>query len=89
VPTLDELGWRGFNVTSWWGLMAPKGVPPDVVKSINAEVNRGLQLPGVRDALTKLGAQPLGGSPEEFGVHIQSELRRWHEVVLRSGAKVE
>jgi tripartite-type tricarboxylate transporter receptor subunit TctC len=43
----------------------------------------------VRDALTKLGANPLGGTPEEFAAHVQEELRRWHEVVVRSGAKVE
>ena len=89
VPTLAELGWRSFDVTSWWGLMAPKGVPSDVIRGINAEVNRGLQLPATRDALVKLGANPLGGTPEEFGAHVQAELRRWHEVVVRSGTKVE
>lgn len=89
VPTLEELGWSGFNITSWWGLVAPKGTPPEVVQAINKEVNRGLQSPAVREALTKLGADPLGGTPEEFAVHIRKELQRWKQVVVQSGAKVD
>lgn len=89
VPTLAELGWHGFNITSWWGLVAPSGTPPEVIQAINAEVNRGLQTPAVRDALHKLGADPLGGTPEQFSVHIRQELERWKRVVIQSGAKAE
>lgn len=89
VPTLDELGWGGFNVTSWWGLVAPKGTPPEVIRTLNAQVNQGLQTPAVREALAKLGADPLGGSPEQFSTHIQQELQRWKKVVTESGAKAE
>lgn len=89
VPTLDELGYRNFNVNSWWGLMAPKGTPADVVRQINAEINRGLQTKTVRDALAKLGADPLGGSPDQFATHLQQELARWKKVVVESGATVD
>lgn len=89
VPTLDELGWRGFNITSWWGLMAPKGTPSQVVRALNAEINRGLQTQAVREALARLGADPLGGTPEQFSTHIQQELVRWKQVVIQSGVKVE
>lgn len=89
VPTLDELGYNGFDITSWWGLMAPKGTPPEVVRTLNAEINRGLQTPEMREALANLGADPLGGSPEQFSVHIRQELVRWKTVVVRSGAKVD
>lgn len=89
VPTLDELGYKGFDITSWWGLVAPKGTPPDVIRAINAEVNKGLQTTAMREALTRLGADPLGGTPEQFSAHIQQELVRWKQVVTESGAKAD
>jgi tripartite-type tricarboxylate transporter receptor subunit TctC len=56
---------------------------------LNAEVNKGLQTPTVREALLKLGADPLGGTPEHFAAHIQHELARWRRVVVESGAKAD
>lgn len=89
VPTLDELGYQGFDITSWWGLLAPKGTPPEVVQALNREINKGLQTQAVRESLLKLGADPLGGSPEQFRAHIERELARWKHVVIESGAKVD
>ena len=89
VPTLDELGYKGFDITSWWGLLAPKGTPQAVIDKLNEEVNRGLQTPAVRESLLKLGADPLGGTPARFSGLIQSELVRWKKVVKDSGAKVD
>ncbi|MGJ7542465.1 tripartite tricarboxylate transporter substrate-binding protein [Variovorax sp. LT1R16] len=89
VPTLDELGYRGFDISSWWGLLAPRGTPQAVIDQINAEVNRGLRTAAVRDALGKLGAGPMGGTPAEFKALIHSEIGRWAQVVKASGAKVD
>lgn len=89
VPTLEELGYRGFNISSWWGLMAPKGTPAEIVRTINAEVNRGLQTKPVKEALGKLGADALGGTSNQFATHLQQELTRWKRVVAESGASVD
>lgn len=89
VPTLEEQGYKGFDVTSWWGLLAPKGTPPEVIDALNAEINKGLKTPAVRVSLLKLGADPLGGTPEQFKQHIHGELARWKQVVMESGAKVD
>lgn len=89
VPTLDEEGFKGFNVTSWWGLLAPKGTPQEVINALNVEINKGLKTPAVQESLLKLGADPLGGTPEQFKQHIHAELVRWKQVVIESGAKVD
>ncbi|MET4576731.1 tripartite tricarboxylate transporter substrate-binding protein [Ottowia thiooxydans] len=80
---------KGFNVTSWWGLLAPKGTPQEVINALNAEINKGLKTPAMQESLLKLGADPLGGTPEQFKQHIHAELARWKQVVLESGAKVD
>lgn len=89
VPTLDELGYKGFDISSWWGLLAPKGTPAAVIEQINAEVNRGLQSAPVRESLARLGADPTGGTPAQFKEQIHGELARWAQVVKASGAKVD
>lgn len=89
VPTLQELGFSGFDISSWWGLLAPKGTPPAVIDAINAEVNRGLATASVRESLARLGADPTGGTPAEFKAQIHSELARWAVVVKASGAKLD
>src|SRR6185295_16901137 len=89
VPTLDELGIRGVYSSAWYGIMAPAGIPPDVVARINAEVNAILKTPEMIKRLAAFGGEPGGGSPEDFSRFIQSEIARYADIVKASGAKVE
>jgi tripartite-type tricarboxylate transporter receptor subunit TctC len=66
VPTLAESGYPGLEVASWYGILVPAGTPQDIVRKLNADINRILQTPDVRERLTALGTEPTGGTPEQF-----------------------
>lgn len=91
IPTLAESGLPGFSVQSWFGLFAPKGAPQAIVDRMNADVNRALGSAKVKAAFESAGivipAAP--NSPAQFGGFVKSEVRRWAEVVKRSGAHVD
>jgi tripartite-type tricarboxylate transporter receptor subunit TctC len=89
IPTIAESGYPGFNVVAWVGLVAPKGVPADVVKLLNQEVNRILQIPEVRKQVTSVGIDLLGGTPEGFAALLKEDIPRWKAMVKDSGAKLE
>jgi tripartite-type tricarboxylate transporter receptor subunit TctC len=89
VPTFDELGVPGVYSSAWYGIMAPVGVPSEVVIRINAEVNALLKTPEVRKKIADFGGEPGGGTPGDFDRFVASELRRYADVVKASGAKVE
>jgi tripartite-type tricarboxylate transporter receptor subunit TctC len=89
VPTLAESGLPGFEVGSWQGVFAPAGMPPEIVKRLNAEIVKILKLPDVNEKLVGLGAQPVGNTSEEFTVMVKAEVVKWADVVKRSGAKVD
>ena len=67
----------------------PKGTPRDIIEKINAEVNRALADPKMRDRLAELGGKPIAGTPADFGRIIAAETAKWEKVVNSSGAKVE
>ena len=89
VPTFDEIGIPGVYSSAWYGIMAPAGVPPEVVTRINAEVNALLKTPEVRKRIADFGGEPGGGTPADFERFVASELRRYADVVKASGARVE
>jgi tripartite-type tricarboxylate transporter receptor subunit TctC len=89
VPTLAESGLPGFEVGSWQGVFAPAGTPPEIVKRLNAEIVKILNLPDVREKLAGLGAELVGNTPEEFAVMVKAEVVKWADVVKKSGAKVD
>ena len=89
VPTLAESGFPGFEVVSWYGILAPAGTPRDIVRKLNAEINRILALPRVRERLAALGAEPTGGTPEEFAATIKADTARWAKVVADAGIRIE
>ena len=88
VPTVGETV-PGYEATAWFGIGMPKGTPREVVDKVNAEVNRALADPKMRERLAELGGKPIGGSPEDFGKVIAAETAKWEKVVISSGAKVE
>jgi tripartite-type tricarboxylate transporter receptor subunit TctC len=90
VPTMEEAaGLKGFDATSWFGLLAPAGTPPDIVNRIQQEVAKSLQTPAIKDKLLAQGAIPSGNTPAEFARHIEAEHRKWAQVVKVSGAKAD
>ncbi|HXD43151.1 MAG TPA: tripartite tricarboxylate transporter substrate binding protein [Ramlibacter sp.] len=90
VPTVEEAaGLKGFDATSWFGLLAPAGTPPDIVNRLQQEVAKSLGTPAIKEKLLAQGAIPSGNSPAEFARHIENEHRKWAQVVKSSGAKVD
>ena len=89
LPTIAEAGVPGFDVSAWAGVIVPARVPKALVLRLNAEVNKALAAPAVRDKLPELGLVVVGGAPEQFAAHIKKEAARWADVVKRSGAKVD
>ncbi len=77
VPTVAEAALPGYAMTTWYGLVAPAGVPRETVSRLNAEINRILKLPDVRDRFATLGADPVGGASEQFGSYIKSEVAKF------------
>ena len=88
VPTIGETV-PGYEATAWFGVGMPKGTPREIVDKVNAEVNRALADPKMRERLAELGGSPIGGTPEDFGKVIAAETAKWEKVVTSSGAKVE
>ncbi|APV52031.1 MFS transporter [Betaproteobacteria bacterium GR16-43] len=88
VPTVAETV-PGYEATAWFGMGAPKGTPRAIVEKLNAEINRALADPKMKERLAELGGRPIPGTPEDFGKVMAEETARWEKVVKASGAKVE
>jgi tripartite-type tricarboxylate transporter receptor subunit TctC len=89
VPTVVEAGLPGYLSYAWFGLLTPRGTPRAVVERLNAEVNKMLAMPETVARMADQSIEPMGGTPEDFGRLIESELKRWGEVIRKSGAKAE
>jgi tripartite-type tricarboxylate transporter receptor subunit TctC len=89
VPTLQELGYKDFDVSSWISLMAPAGTPAPVVEKLHAALEAALKKPEVRARLTGVGAEPEGGPSERVTARLKLELPRWAAIIKTSGATAE
>ena len=89
VPTLAESGYPGFEVLGWYGLLAPAGTPPAVIKKLYEATTKVLAMPDVRKQIAADGAEAVGNTPEQFDAYIKSEAAKWAKVVASSGAKVD
>lgn len=89
LPTVAESAVPDYVVTLWYGLWAPKGFPQELVALWNAEINRILQLPEIRERFATAGLEPAGGAPDAFGRLLRSEVDRWAKVVKAAGVKPE
>jgi tripartite-type tricarboxylate transporter receptor subunit TctC len=89
IPTLDESGaqsgLKGFEANGWYGIVAPAGTPPAILRRLNSEVRRAMGSSELRARLDAEGAIPAGGTPEEFGAFIASEILRWGAVLKKAG----
>src|SRR5688572_28653297 len=89
IPTIAEAGVPGYETTAWGGLVVPVGTPPSIVQKLNAEVNRALQSPSLKERYAAIDAEPVGGTPAEFAAFVKSETVKWADVVKKSGAKLD
>jgi len=89
VPTMAEAGLPGFEMQSWFGLLAPAGTPRPIISRLNAETNKALNTPEMKSAIATMGANLMSGSPEQFADHIKSEIGRIGEIVKAAGIKTE
>jgi tripartite-type tricarboxylate transporter receptor subunit TctC len=90
IPTVAEAAnLPGFEASSWFGMLAPAGTPPEIVSRLQVEIAKALKLPEINTRLAGLGAIPSGNSPQEFASLIDSEIAMWAPVVKAAGAKVD
>ncbi len=89
VPTVVEAGVPGYEVTVWFGVMAPAGTPRDIVMRLNAESAKIINSPEVRERFSRQGVEPATGTPEQFGALIKSEVARWAKVIKDAGIKAD
>lgn len=89
MPTIAEAGVKGFEASSWFGLLAPAGTPADIVNRVQQEAAKALGAPELKERLLAQGAIPSGIKPAEFAAYIAAETKKWEQVVKVSGAKVD
>lgn len=89
LPTMAEAGVPGYDVTSWNGILAPAGTPAPIIDRLNAELNKIIAAPAMRDRMIGLGYEPVGGTPDAFGKFIQSELGKWAPVVKAANVRID
>jgi tripartite-type tricarboxylate transporter receptor subunit TctC len=89
LPTMQEAGVPGYEVSGWYGVLAPAGTPPAIVAKLNREIVRIVHLPDVMERMASDGSEPVGSSPAEFAAHIKSEVEKWHDLIQKTGIKTE
>jgi hypothetical protein len=89
MPTIAEAGVPGFDISTWYGLWAPRGTPREILERLAGETAKILRQPDIRERYAGLGAEPFGNSPDEFAAYCRSELAKWARVVKESGARAD
>jgi tripartite-type tricarboxylate transporter receptor subunit TctC len=89
LPTVSELGFKGFDVSSWQGLVVPAATPKDIVARLNRDTVKLLGSAEIKEQFAKHGAEPAPTSPEKFGAYIRGEIARWQKVARDAGVKPE
>jgi tripartite-type tricarboxylate transporter receptor subunit TctC len=89
LPTVAEAGLRDFEVTTWYGVLAPAGTPRSIVNRLNGELVKIMHAPELKERLAATGTEPLTSTPEEFADYIKREIAKWGEVVRKAGVKAD
>lgn len=89
LPTIAEAGLPGYEVSPWFGLVGPAGIPRDVVAKLNGAIDAALKSPDVLQRMATLGYDPLGGSPEQFAATIKTDIAKYARIVQSAGIKIE
>ena len=87
VPTIQEAGVPGYEVAGWYGVIGPGGMPPALVTRLNKEINAILNVPDTRNQLSREGAEPRTGTPDEFAATMATDVKKWQKVVAAAGIK--
>jgi tripartite-type tricarboxylate transporter receptor subunit TctC len=89
VPTFAEAGIAGMDISNWFGAFAPAGTPAEILSRLNRDINAAVRAPEVLERLERAGAEPAGGSPEQFARLIRADHENWKAVIRRAGIKPE
>ena len=89
VPTVAEQGFKDFDVSTWYGVFAPAGTPKEIVAAVNAEINKLLATPEMKDAIHAQGAEPQAMTPDQFGTQLKADYQKWRGIVQGSGVTLE
>ena len=89
LPTIAEAGVPGYETTAWGGLVAPLSTPKAIITKLNAEINRALKSPVLKERFAAIDAEPVGGTTAAFAAFVKSESVKWGDVVRKSGAKLD
>jgi tripartite-type tricarboxylate transporter receptor subunit TctC len=89
LPTFDESGLKGYEATTWFGLLAPAKTPKDIVARLNADVDKALKSPDLKERFINEGIEPMGGPPESFGKFIRSEIDKYAKVIKATNVPLQ
>ena len=89
LPTIAESGLPDYDVSAWYGLLAPAGTPRPIIETVQQQVRKALQSPAVQQQIAEQGSEAVGSTPEQFGAFIASEIRKWGAAVKAARAKVD
>ena len=89
LPTISEAGLAGYETVAWFGVLAPTGTPPDIVRKLSTEIGNIARSPEMREKLLALGAEPVGGTPGEFKAVIDADIAKWKALAQKEGIKVD
>jgi tripartite-type tricarboxylate transporter receptor subunit TctC len=89
LPTIAEAGVKGYEASTWYGLLAPAGTPQPVITRLHDEVVRALKTPDMREKFASQGFEPAGTTPAEFAAYIKSEIAKWGKVIRDAGIKAD
>ena len=89
IPTVAEAGIPGFEITAWYGVVAPNGVPKQAATLLATTISKAMEAPTFREKLTNLGATPVGGTPEQFGEMLQRENAKWAKAIKDANIRLE
>lgn len=89
LPTISDAALPGFETVAWFGVLAPAGTPPEVVNRLSQEIGRIARSPEMREKLLAMGAEPVGGTPEEFKAVVDRDIAKWKPLAQKVGIKVD
>ena len=89
IPTVAEAGVAGYAMSQWYGLLAPADTPATIIERLNVDVGKALKHPESRSRLQAEGAEPVGGTPQEFGAFFKSEIIKWTQIMQKAGIRAE
>jgi tripartite-type tricarboxylate transporter receptor subunit TctC len=89
VPTVAEMGYPGYEVATWYGVLAPARLPAGIANRLSGEISKVVSTADTREKLLALGIEPVGNTPEQFTQHLKDEIARWTPVIHKAGLKID